>query len=89
MSKLICRYFGFDCNFTICDEYDVVVNNFIKHAQFNHGIEYSKRFFSDMLFKNKIQNIHSRKNKNELVSYNENYDEFRLEKWKIGSRNFS
>lgn len=88
MYKLTCRDFGFDCSFTVCDEYDTVIDNFIKHMQFNHGTEYSKRFFLDVLSKNKIQNTNSRKNKNELVSCDENYDEFRLEKWNLGHRNF-
>lgn len=85
MYKLNCHDFGFDCNFSVCAEYDAAIDNFIKHAQFNHGIEYSKRFFSNTLSKNKIQ---GRKNKNDSTTYDKNYDEFRLEKWKIGSRNF-
>ena len=88
MYKLICRDFGFDCDYTVYDEYDVIIDNFIKHAQFNHGTQYSKRFVLDMLSKNKVQNISSGKNKTKFVSYDDNYDEFKLEKWKIGNRNF-
>lgn len=88
MYKLICRDFGFDCAYTIYDEYDVIIDNFIKHAHFSHGVQYSKRSVLNMLSKNKVQNISSGKNETKFVSYGEVNDEFRLEKWNLGHRNF-
>jgi predicted small metal-binding protein len=43
MVKLICRDYGFDCDF-IAEEEDAekVIEEFGKHTQNEHGIEYSK-----------------------------------------------
>jgi predicted small metal-binding protein len=43
MAKLVCRDYGFDCNYVAeGSQLDQVLLNFAKHTESEHGIEYSK-----------------------------------------------
>lgn len=43
MPRLVCRDYGFDCEF-VSDGEDIakVINDYSKHSEEEHGIEYSK-----------------------------------------------
>jgi predicted small metal-binding protein len=40
--KLVCRDYGFDCNFTVEGKAESVLDEFGKHTDEEHGIDYSK-----------------------------------------------
>lgn len=42
MTKLVCRDYGYDCNFIVEGENIDVIENFGQHMNDEHGIEYTK-----------------------------------------------
>lgn len=42
MTTLICRDYGFECEYKIDGDEDKVVESFREHMETEHGIEYSK-----------------------------------------------
>jgi len=42
MVKLVCRDYGFDCEFVSAGESSSVIQEFGKHSLEEHGIEYAK-----------------------------------------------
>jgi predicted small metal-binding protein len=42
MVKLVCRDYGFDCNFAVEGKSESVLEEFGKHTDEVHGIDYSK-----------------------------------------------
>ncbi|MGY5147344.1 MAG: DUF1059 domain-containing protein [Candidatus Nitrosopumilus sp. bin_7KS] len=42
MVKLKCNDYGFDCDFVVEGEVEKVLENFGKHTDEEHGIDYSK-----------------------------------------------
>ena len=42
MAKLTCSDYGFECDFTAEGEIEVVLKQFGKHTEEEHGIEYTK-----------------------------------------------
>jgi predicted small metal-binding protein len=87
MIKLVCRDFGFECDFvaegTMVSE---VMELFAKHTSEEHGVRHSK---DKMLFilRNQSKNNISKKEVENF--FNKTYSERnRLEKWKVGRGNF-
>ncbi|MAY24382.1 MAG: DUF1059 domain-containing protein [Thaumarchaeota archaeon] len=42
MVKVACHDYGHDCDFTVTDEIDKVVEKYNQHSEEEHGIEYVK-----------------------------------------------
>ena len=42
MAKLVCRNYGFECDFKAEGKLETVLEEFGKHTMDEHGIEYSK-----------------------------------------------
>lgn len=42
MAKLKCRDYGFECDFVAEGDMDVVIDEFKKHTDEEHGIDYSR-----------------------------------------------
>jgi predicted small metal-binding protein len=42
MAKLVCSDYGFECDFQVEGEIELVIEEFGKHTTEEHGIEYSK-----------------------------------------------
>jgi predicted small metal-binding protein len=42
MAKLVCSDYGFECDFQVEGEMELVIEEFGKHTTEEHGIEYSK-----------------------------------------------
>lgn len=42
MTKLICSYYGFECNFATEGQTEDVIEKFKTHTDEEHGIDYSK-----------------------------------------------
>ena len=42
MTKLICSYYGFECNFAAEGQTEDVIEKFKTHTDEEHGIDYSK-----------------------------------------------
>lgn len=88
MIKLACSDYGFECDFetegTVVSE---VMELFAKHTSEEHGIRHSRDKIQFML-RNQSKNIMS-KNEAENIVNKPHAERNRLEKWKIGRKNFS
>ncbi len=51
MAKVICRDYGYDCDFVIEGDIDKVATEFGKHSAEQHGIEYSKETLTKFMVK--------------------------------------
>jgi predicted small metal-binding protein len=49
--KLCCRDYGFDCEFVVGGEVESVINQFGKHAEEEHGIEYTKEVLMQLILR--------------------------------------
>jgi predicted small metal-binding protein len=87
MIKLVCRDYGFECDFvaegTMVSE---VMELFAKHTSEEHGIRHSKDKIQFML-RNRSKNNMSKNDVENFVN-KANAERNRLEKWKIGRGNF-
>lgn len=88
MYKLICKDLGFDCNFIVHDnDQKTLANSFEKHVRISHRRDYQKKEIFDFIA---IQNINSDnlESQNEKSTCVDSCESFRLDKWRIGHRNF-
>ena len=51
MAKLTCNDYGFECDFIVEGEIETVINNFRKHTDDEHGIDYSKEAVMQFLLR--------------------------------------
>ena len=49
MVKVVCRDYGFDCDFVSEGDLDTVIDNFGKHCTEEHGIEYQPEILTKFL----------------------------------------
>lgn len=42
MASLICRDYGFECDFVATGDIEKIISEYAKHSEEEHGIEYSK-----------------------------------------------
>ena len=42
MPELMCRDYGFDCNYKVSGDVDKVADSFRDHMESEHGIEYTR-----------------------------------------------
>lgn len=88
MIKLVCSDFDVECDYeAVGTVVSQVMELFVKHASVEHGKRHSK---DEMLFilRNQSKNNISKKEVEDF--FNGTYKEInRLEKWKIGRKNFS
>ena len=49
--KLCCRDYGFDCEFVVNGEVESVINQFGKHTEEEHGIEYTKEVLMQLILR--------------------------------------
>lgn len=87
MIKLVCSDFGFECDFEAVGTMgSQVMELFVKHTSEEHGIKHSK---DKMLFILRNQSKNNMSKKEVENFFNKTYAELnRLEKWKIGRKNF-
>lgn len=87
MYKLTCKDLGFDCDFIAHNnDQKILASNFEKHARINHKRYYLKKEIFNFIA---IQNTDNLKSlKDEKSVYVDNCESFRLDKWRIGHRNF-
>ena len=52
MVRAICRDYGFNCDFTVEGDMDMVVQEFGKHTTEKHGIEYSEETLTKFMLNN-------------------------------------
>ncbi|MDH3766201.1 MAG: DUF1059 domain-containing protein [Nitrosopumilus sp.] len=51
MAKLKCRDYGFECDFIVEGEIEQVIEDFRKHTDEKHGIDYSKEAIMQFLLR--------------------------------------
>jgi len=51
MAELKCRDYGFECDFVATGEMEEVIENFRKHTDDEHGIDYSKEAVMQFLLR--------------------------------------
>jgi len=51
MAKLICRDYGFECDYVAEGEMEQVIDDFRKHTDDVHGIDYSKEAVMQFLLR--------------------------------------
>jgi predicted small metal-binding protein len=51
MAKLTCNDYGFECDFVVEGEIETVIDNFRKHTDDEHGIDYSKEAVMQFLLR--------------------------------------
>jgi len=51
MAKLKCNDYGFECDFVSEGEMETVIENFRKHTDEEHGIDYSKEVIMQFLLR--------------------------------------
>lgn len=51
MAKLTCNDYGFECDFVAEGEMEAVIDNFRKHTDEEHGIDYSKEAVMQFLLR--------------------------------------
>jgi len=51
MAKLTCNDYGFECEFVVEGEMETVIENFRKHTDEEHGIDYSKEAIMQFLLR--------------------------------------
>ena len=51
MVKLQCKDYGFECDFVSEGEMELVIENFRKHTDEEHGIDYSKEAVMQFLLR--------------------------------------
>ena len=51
MAKLQCRDYGFDCDFVVEGEVELVITQYGKHSCDEHGIEYSKEALMQIILR--------------------------------------
>ena len=56
MARLVCRDYGFDCDFVIeGNEVSEVLEKFGKHSTEQHGIEYSKEALMQFILRKSVK----------------------------------
>lgn len=53
MAKLRCSDYGFECNFVSEGEIEIVIQEFGKHTDDEHGIDYSKEALMQFILRQK------------------------------------
>ncbi len=53
MEKLICAYYGFECDFVTEGEIENVIEKFKTHTDDEHGIDYSKESLMQFIVRQK------------------------------------
>lgn len=88
MYKLICKKIGFDCDFIAYNnDQKTLANDFEKHVRISHRRDYQKKDIFDFIFvQNTLDNLESIENAKSAGV--DNSESFRLDKWRIGHRNF-
>ena len=89
MYKVTCKDLGFDCDFIIKNnDKQILATNFGNHLQIYHKQSYPKKEIFDFI---NIQNMNQNNSvlmKNKKLTCDDNCEELRLDKWRIGIRNF-
>jgi len=85
MYKLICKKIGFNCDFIAHNnDQKTLANDFEKHVRISHRRDYPKKDIFDFIaIQNTLDSI-----ENETSTRVDNSESFRLDKWRIGHRNF-
>ena len=88
MYKLICKKIGFDCDFIAHNnDQKTLANDFEKHVRISHRRDYPKKDILDFIsIQNALDNLESIED--EKSACVDNCESFRLDKWRIGHRNF-
>ena len=89
MYKLICKKIGFDCDFIVHNnDQKTLASDFEKHVRVSHRRDYPKKdIFNFIAIQNAHQdNLESVKSKKSTCG--DSCESFRLDKWRIGHRNF-
>ena len=51
MAKLVCKDYGFDCPYEIDGEVEHVIDEYRKHSDMEHGIEYSTEALTQVILR--------------------------------------
>lgn len=89
MYKVTCKDLGFECNFIInTDNKEILAINIGEHLRISHKHYYPKNEIIGFIdIQNEKQN-NLDTTKNKKLTYINDYESFRLEKWNLGHRNF-
>lgn len=89
MYKVACKDLGFECSFIMNnDNKEILAINFGEHLQVSHKQYYPKNEIASFIdIQNEKQN-NLDTTKNKKLTYVNDYESFRLEKWNLGHRNF-
>ena len=63
MTRLVCKDYGFDCSYEIEGEVELVIDEYRKHSDKEHGIEYSTEALTQVILrqqrkKKKLDSFH-------------------------------
>ena len=51
MTRLVCKDYGFDCSYEIEGEVELVIDEYRKHSDKEHGIEYSTEALTQVILR--------------------------------------